>query len=421
MKGYSEALEYLYSLEKLGIVFGLENIKWLLNIIGKPQGVFRAIHIGGTNGKGSVASMLSWMLKLAGYRVGKYTSPHLVSFRERITINEEEITEEEVAELTADMRQEIEREDPDRPFTFFDFTTALAFEYFRRRHVDLALVEVGLGGRLDSTNVVQSLITVITNVTRDHMDYLGDTITDIAKEKAGIIKDGVPVVTGAVDGPRRIIEETAGRLGSPVYVMGRDFSYEKKGDQTMSYAGLSGARDDLFINLKGDHQFANAAVALCAAELLSSSGYEIGAEHMRRGLAGVTWPGRIEVMREKPAIVVDGAHNIEGISALVQFLTSRFPDRRKILVFGVMRDKEYKKMLALLAPLADTTILTKPGLERALSPVDLGKCVDRGIIMENVRAALGTAKAMATEGDVIVITGSLYLVGEARAIIDEIF
>lgn len=202
---YSEALEYLYGLEKLGIVFGLENIRRLLDIMGNPQRFFRAVHIGGTNGKGSVASMLSSVLDLAGYRAGKYASPHLLSFTERITINEREIAEEEVVELTAEMRKEIERKDRERPFTFFDFTTALAFEYFRRRHVDVALIEVGLGGRLDSTNAVEPFIAAITNVTFDHMDFLGNDIADIAREKAGIIKDGVPVVTAAVDRPRQII------------------------------------------------------------------------------------------------------------------------------------------------------------------------------------------------------------------------
>ena len=176
MTEYSNALAYLYSLEKFGIVFGLENIQWILDIIGNPHGFLKTVHIGGTNGKGSVAAMLSHILKAAGYRVGKYTSPHLVSFTERITINEEEITEAEVAELTAYIRQQIENVDPKRTFTFFDFTTALAFEHFRRKHVDIALVEVGLGGRLDSTNVVNPLISIITNVAFDHMDYLGNDI-----------------------------------------------------------------------------------------------------------------------------------------------------------------------------------------------------------------------------------------------------
>lgn len=418
---YSEALEYLYGLEKLGIVFGLENIRRLLDIMGNPQRFFRAVHIGGTNGKGSVASMLSSVLDLAGYRAGKYASPHLLSFTERITINEREITEEEVVELTAEMRKEIERKDRERPFTFFDFTTALAFEYFRRRHVDVALIEVGLGGRLDSTNAVEPFIAAITNVTFDHMDFLGNDIADIAREKAGIIKDGVPVVTAAVDRPRQIIEETAKLHGSPVYIMGRDFSYEKKGDQVMSYTGPAWTLDNLFVNLKGDHQFANAAVALCVAELLSSSGFEVNADHVRRGLAMVTWPGRIEVVREYPTVILDGAHNIEGARALVQFLEGHFSERRKVLVFGVLGDKEYEKMLGLLTPLADSVILTQPRSDRALSPAGLQKCLSRGIVSESLRDALNKARAITGERDVLVVTGSLYLVGEAKAIIDEIF
>jgi len=421
MTEYPNVLAYLYSLEKFGIVFGLENIQWILESIGNPHGFLKTVHIGGTNGKGSVAAMLSHILKAAGYRVGKYTSPHLVSFTERITINEEEITETEVAELTAYIRAQIESVDPNRAFTFFDFTTALAFEHFRRKHVDITLVEVGLGGRLDSTNVVNPLISIITNVAFDHMDFLGNDILDVTKEKAGIIKRGVPVVTGAQDAPQRIIEETGKSNDSPVYVMGRDFSYEKKGPQIMSYSGLSSRLNDIFVNLKGDHQLANAAIALCAAELLSSLGFGLDQREFYTGLSQVTWPGRLEIVREKPVVILDGAHNVDGIRALVEFLTSQFPGRRRLLIFGVMKDKEYEKMLGELLSHVDETILTVPKNDRALPPEFMQELAPKAIVADDVTWALKKAKSMSTDEDVIVITGSLYLVGECKTVINDIF
>jgi dihydrofolate synthase/folylpolyglutamate synthase len=421
MTDYPNVLAYLYSLEKFGIVFGLENIQWILNCIGNPHGSLKTVHIGGTNGKGSVAAMLSHILKDAGYRVGKYTSPHLVSFTERITINEEEITGAEVADLTAYIRQHTEGVEPTRTFTFFDFTTALAFEYFRRKNVDIALIEVGLGGRLDSTNVVNPLFSIITNVAFDHADYLGDDIIDIAREKAGIIKRGVPVVTGAQDGPRNIIEEEGEKFGSPVYALGRDFAHEKKESQTISYAGLSMKLDDVCVNLKGDHQLANAAIALCASELLMKYGFRIDEKHLRAGLSQATWPGRIEIVREHPTIILDGAHNVEGVRALASFLTSQYPDKRRLLIFGVMKDKEYEKMLSELLPFVSRTILTMTADDRALSPELMKKFAPKAVIASDAISALREAKSMSEREDVIVITGSLYLVGECKTIINDIF
>jgi dihydrofolate synthase/folylpolyglutamate synthase len=421
MTEYSNALAYLYSLEKFGIVFGLENIQWILDSIGNPHESLKTVHIGGTNGKGSVAAMLSHILRAGGFRVGKYTSPHLVSFTERVTVNEEEITETEVAELSGYIRRQVENNDPQRTFTFFDFTTALAFEYFRRKHVDIALVEVGLGGRLDSTNVVNPLISIITNVTFDHMDYLGSDILRIAEEKAGIIKRGVPVVTGARNAPQRIIEDAGRNSDSPVYLMGRDFSYEKKGTQHMSYSGLSARLDDVFVNLKGDHQLANAATALCTAELLSSFGFPVDQKGFCTGLSRVTWPGRLEIVREKPVVILDGAHNVDGIRALASFLKSQFPDRRKVLVFGVMGDKEFEKMLGEILPQVDETIFTAPKNDRALSPESMQKFAPKAFVADDVTWALKKAKSVSTEKDVVIITGSLYLVGESRAIINDVF
>lgn len=420
MTDYSNALAYLYGLERFGIVFGVENIQWILSTIGNPHERLRTIHIGGTNGKGSVAAMLSHIMKGAGYRVGKYTSPHLVSFTERITINETAITEGEVAELVESIRHRLERANPGERFTFFDFTTALALEYFRRSHVDIALIEVGLGGRLDSTNVVNPLVSIITNVAMDHMDYLGDDILRIAREKSGIIKKGVPVITGALDLPKRIIEETAHIQGSPVYSMGRDFSFTKAGTQRMSYTGLKLALSDIFVNLPGDHQLGNAALALCAMEILSSFGLKVDKGELRDGLTQVTWPGRLEVVSERPAVIIDGAHNRAGVEALTAFLRSLPKKGKRLLIFGVMKDKEYEGMLKELLPYFDEVILTMPANERALSPEIMKNIVPTAVIIHDSTKAVKEAQRIATPNDTIVITGSLYLVGEFKAIVHDI-
>jgi len=421
MTEYSNALAYLYNLEKFGMVFGLDNIKWILSVIGNPHEFLKTVHIGGTNGKGSIAAMLSHILKAAGYKVGKYTSPHLISFTERITINEERITDVEVSDLVDSIRQNLDAVDPKRTFTFFDFTTALAFEYFRKNNVDIALIEVGLGGRLDSTNVLNPLISVITNVAFDHMDYLGEDILRIAREKAGIIKKGVPVVTGAKDLPARIIEETAKMNDCSVYIMGRDFSYERKETQTMSYSGLSIKLNDVFVNLKGDHQLGNAAIALCTAELLSMLGFGMDQREVYAGLSQVTWPGRLQIIKEKPTIILDGAHNVDGIRTLVNFLKKQFPDRKRLLIFGVMKDKEYEKMLEELLPSVDEVIFTSSTNERALLPESMKKFAPKAVIVKDAARALKKVKSMSEENDVIIITGSLYLIGECMAIIDDVF
>ncbi len=421
MTEYSNALAYLYNLEKFGMVFGLDNIKWILSVIGNPHEFLKTVHIGGTNGKGSVAAMLSHILKAAGYKVGKYTSPHLISFTERITINEEKITDAEVSDLVDSIRQSLDAVDPKRTFTFFDFTTALAFEYFRKNNVDVALIEVGLGGRLDSTNVLNPLISVITNVALDHMNYLGEDILRIAREKAGIIKKGVPVVTGAKDLPARIIEETAKMNDCSVYIMGRDFSYERKETQTMSYSGLSIKLNDVFVNLKGDHQLGNAAIALCTAELLSMLGFGMDQREVYAGLSQVTWPGRLQITKEKPTIILDGAHNVDGIRTLVNFLKKQFPDRKRLLIFGVMKDKEYEKMLEELLPSVDEVIFTSSTNERALLPESMKKFAPKAVIANDAARALKKVKSMSEENDVIIITGSLYLIGECMAIIDDVF
>jgi len=414
MKEYEE---YLAGLEKFGTVFGLESIKWILSLLDNPHLGIKTVHVAGTNGKGSVVSMLSCMLQEEGYKVGKYISPHLVSFTERISINEVEIREEEVADIANVLRKRVRDADEKRFFTYFDFTTALAFEFFYERQTDICIVETGMGGRLDSTNVVSPLVSIITNVDYDHMNYLGSELPGIAREKAGIIKKGVPVVTGADGLSLEVIEETARGADSTVYALGRDFRFGKEGDQLMAYDGMKRQIDNLFVNLRGDHQLMNGALALAAAECLEGPGFRVSEAAMRNGLSRVNWQGRLEVVNERPLILLDGAHNVQGIRSLKQYLRGHFTEKRKILVFGVMRDKAYGEMVEEILPLFDAVILTRPDIDRALSPYELKDSAGEALVTESVGDALREARNMAKDEDLIVVTGSFYTVGEARSIV----
>ncbi len=418
---YESSLEYLSGLERFGSVFGLENITRLLGTIGDPHRSLTTVHVAGTNGKGSVATMISCMLRAAGYRVGKYTSPHLVSFTERITVNEEEITEDEVAFLAEHIRNRAHRNGSGPFYTYFDFTTALAFEHFRREKVDIAVVETGLGGRLDSTNVIEPLTTVITNVAFDHMKELGGTIGKIAGEKAGIIKKGVPLITGVRGKALEVLAARARELASPIHVLGRDFLCRKKGERRFSYRGVGWDCDDIALNLEGDHQLTNAALALCAVESLSRRGFRVGEGHARDALASVRWQGRLETVRERPLVILDGAHNLSGVRALTRFLRSRYRDRRKVLVFGVMRDKQYGRMLEVMNGCVDLAILTQPNTERALEAESMRGLIRDPIVMKDTRSALRKARQLAGDGDLILVTGSLYTIGEAKRAVNEIF
>ncbi len=421
MKGYSETLDYLYGLEKFGIVFGLENIRWILSLLDNPQDSYQSIHVAGTNGKGSVASMVSFVLKGAGFRTGAYTSPHLVSFTERITVDGEPIREAEVVELTQLIKKRTDEEDRQRTFTFFDFTTALAFVYFKRKGVDVAVVEAGLGGRLDSTNVISPLVSVITNVALDHQDYLGDTVEEIAREKAGIIKKGVPVVTGASGPALAVIREIAADKAD-LYALDEAFSYSKKGRQTMSYRGVGTFLDDVSVPLRGDHQMFNAALALCVLELLAARGYPLDESRIRKGLGSTRWPGRLEFAHPlpgKPPVLYDGAHNPDGARALAAFLKTEFPDKRKILVFGVMKDKDFKGMLGELLPAVQHVIITRPDIARAAAPADVASHAPGALVTDSVKEALEAAFKTATSKDLIVVAGSFYTLGETKRLLDE--
>ena len=419
MNGYSETLDYLYGLEKFGMVFGLDNVRWILSLIENPQDAIKTVHVAGTNGKGSVAAMLSRILRTARLRNRGLYVPASRLIHRAHHYQRRAITEAEVVDLARFIKGRIDEADPARSYTFFDFTTALAFLHFRRKGVDIAIVEVGLGGRLDSTNVINPLVSVITNVDYDHQEYLGNTIEQIAGEKAGVIKEGVPVVTGAEGKALGVIKAAA--ANTVLYAMGEAFTYKKKGDQLMWYRGVHRTYDELSLALRGDHQLFNAALVLCAAELLGDKGFNLNEYTVRKGLSSAVWPGRLEVVKKtgRPLVLIDGAHNPQGISSLASYLRGHFLNRKKILIFGVMKDKDFVEMIKTLLPLVDRTILTRPETSRAALPVDVAAYAPGALVTATVAEAVEAAFKVAQERDLIIVTGSFYTVGEAKKLLDE--
>jgi len=441
---YRGTLDYLFGLQKFGIKLGLDNITVLLKQLGNPHAGFRAIHIAGTNGKGSTAAFLASILRQAGYRVGLYTSPHLVDFTERIQVDGVPITEKRVVQLTEQIRRVVDqmiREgslwakgtatllpkdfDPGKAtITFFEFTTAMAFLHFQEARVEVAVLETGLGGRLDATNVIDPLLSLITSISLEHQQYLGKTLLQIAGEKAGIIKPGRPLLTTARQPEvRSLLEQKCRKLQSPFYVWGRDFRSRRVGPQLMNFRGRYHRWLKLRLGLGGRHQILNASLALAAAEVLIEGGFSLDEEHLRKGLAETKWPGRLEMIGDSPRILLDGAHNPGAAEVLKKSLKGNFSRRRLILVLGIMADKEIPKMMTHLVPLADLLILTRPRMDRAASPALLrshassfGKPM---VEVAEVSAAVKYALAEAEKEDLIVISGSLFTVGEARAFLVE--
>ncbi|MGZ3493653.1 MAG: bifunctional folylpolyglutamate synthase/dihydrofolate synthase [Thermodesulfobacteriota bacterium] len=417
---YQKSLDYLYGLEKFGMIFGLNQIERILSVTGNPHKEIQAIHIGGTNGKGSTAAMMSSILQKEGYRVGLYTSPHLIRFTERIKVNGKEIEEKEVAALTEWMKKEIEAAGIAPRFTFFDFTTAMAFHYFKQKLVDLAVLEVGLGGRLDSTNVVDPLISVITNVAKDHEEHLGKSILKIAGEKAGIIKKGRPLITAATTPQAlHLFSKICREKESPFYRVGKEFRYARAEDGDFDYEGLNRKLWSVHLNLKGFHQIINAATAFGAMEVLEDLGYRVSTDAMIDGVREVEWPGRLEMVSSSPGVILDGAHNPAGALVLKESLEKEFQFQHLVLLIGIMKDKDIQSILQLLAPLADHIILTRPHTDRAAPPLLLKKILGRSgkkaEIVEDLNEAIVRGLSLVGKEDLLCITGSLYTVGEARA------
>lgn len=427
---YQDELSYLYSLQRFGIKLGLSNIRALCSLLGNPQEDIRTVHIGGTNGKGSTAAVLSAVLQESGYRVGLYTSPHLIDFTERIRINNTQITPEEVSRLVRCIRDRIKN--TKLTPTFFEFTTALALLYFVREGVDIAIIEVGMGGRMDATNIVNPLVSVITNVDYDHTEHLGKSLKKITREKCGIIKEGVPVVTSEIKEDVLFnIGQKAKEVGTSAYRYHKDFRADLLKitckDSHFYYDGLIWKRLYLESPLTGKHQMYNMGAALCTIELLTENGFKVTEPQVIEGVRNVAWPGRLEAFSSNPLVLLDGAHNHAGTVALREFIEGVVKRNRMggkiVLIFGVLKDKDVHSMAGELVPFSSEVIVTKPNTERGL-PVEVFSKIVEGYgikphATQTVSEALSLAYDIASPSDVIVITGSLYVVGEARALLSN--
>lgn len=419
---YSATVQFLYGLQQHGIKLGLETIRALLTRVGEPHRRYPVLHIGGTNGKGSTSALVASILQAAGYRVGLYTSPHLIDFRERIRVDGAMIPEGRVSELVESLRAAAA---PDLTPTFFEFTTALAVQYFAECLVDVAVLEVGLGGRFDATNVVEPLVAAITTIGLDHEAYLGSTLDAIAYEKAGIIKQGVPLVIGRIDAsPRRVIEDRALVQAAPVYGLGREFRCDGASAADCDYAGMAARYEHLACPLRGRFQLDNLACALALVELAGDRGLAVPETAVRIGLQQVAWEGRLETVGDAPTVMLDGAHNPAAAVVLAEYLAEwrrARPTARVSLILGMMRDKHPREFLAPLLPLIDRLILTQADLPRASTGADLRDLLRDSAPFAEVAAtpadALASAKRSASPSDLICVTGSLMLVGEVKALL----
>ncbi len=421
---YQEAMDYIASLQQFGSVLGLERISHLLEVLGNPQQHLRVIHIAGTNGKGSVGTFISSMLQAAGYQVGRYISPAVYEYRERIQINGHYIPEEALCQHLERIRtacNQMVQAGEEHP-TVFEIETALCFLYFAAAQCDFVVLEVGLGGRFDSTNVIaKPLLSVITSISLDHTAILGDTLAKIAYEKAGILKEGCPVVLYPQEpSAMQVLLETAAGLHAPVHMA--DFAQlfplsDNLHGQRFQYKTLQA----LEITLLGSHQLRNAATAIEAMWVLPQLGHPVSESAMRQGLFAAKWPGRLEVLTQSPLVMVDGAHNPDAAQQLADAIYRYFHKNQVVLVMGIFADKEYTQILEILSPVADTLIALTPQQTRALPSETLSTLARTQFAQvidgKTACGALQTALELVPSNGVVLAFGSLSTVGEITALV----
>ncbi len=417
---YDEIYRFLCSLDRFGILLGLDTITRLLERLGDPQSRFPAVHVAGSNGKGSTCSFISNVLREAGLKTALYTSPHLNDFRERIRFDGNMVSKEAVIRSTERVRRVY---DPSRT-TFFEFTTAVAFDCIAEAGPDIAVIEVGLGGRLDATNTVSPLVTVITDIAREHEDYLGTGIRAVATEKAGIIKPRVPVVTGATRrDAREVISEKAAGLAAPIRLYGKDFRGVRTALNRFTFSSRDMVLEDIELGMAGSHQTKNATLACAAIQELRDAGFVIPDSAIREGLSRTIFPGRFEVLRRKPDVVIDGAHTPEAMRLLKSTFRQHYPGIRPYLMLGALKEKNYPLMLQTIAPIAKEVVCVTPQGDRALPAEDLAAEV-RALGLD-VTAVDGITEGFrvlldkAAPEDVILATGSLYMIGPVRTACDK--
>ncbi|GIW47173.1 MAG: bifunctional folylpolyglutamate synthase/dihydrofolate synthase [Deltaproteobacteria bacterium] len=414
-----DGLAYLDSLCLYRVKPGLSRILKILDAFGNPQHRVPSLIVGGTNGKGSVSATISSVLESQGYKTALYTSPHLLSVTERIKINGREIPVDTLSNLLLEIK-EVALKLHEEP-SFFEVLTAAAFLYFACEKADISVLEVGMGGRWDATNVVTPLVSVITNVSMDHMEFLGNTIEEIASEKAGIIKPSVPVVTGARDKALRKIELVARDNLSPTVVLYRDFTYEGKTPRDFTYLGPMWHLKGLSLNLQGLFQLENASVAISALECLSRfHGIKIEENNLRTALSTTRWEGRMEILRESPPLILDGAHNKAGAAALRDSLKHMFPGKRFVFLIGMLSDKDHSGYIEELVEITDivavTNIPSKRGTDAKTLASKFKNLTNRVEVIEDTEEALCRVANLEAP---VCITGSLYLVAEAKKLLSK--
>lgn len=427
---YKEAMNYIKNTEKFGRNYGLSRTEKILELLGNPHKELKCIHIAGTNGKGSTTAMLNSILIHAGNKVGMYTSPYLEVFEERIQINSKNISEKSLSLVVSEVKKavheviELGYEHP----TEFEIITCAAFLHFKMEKVDFAVIEVGLGGRLDSTNVITPILSIITSISYDHMQVLGDTIEEIANEKAGIIKDKVPVVLYPQEFVVEKVIEKACLKNSSSLIRVKEDSVglcninEKNYTQTIRVKTYKD-NYDIELSLLGSHQVVNCATALTAVEVLKDLGVKIEKTHILNALSSVKWIGRLEVMNRNPLIVIDGAHNIDGINRLVESVEKYFKYDNLILVLGILADKQVEAMIKAIAPLGSKIIAVTPHSERGSLAVELKEVIlkynKNCEAVENYADAYKKAVGYSNSRDMILFSGSLHMIGDMRKIIKE--
>jgi dihydrofolate synthase/folylpolyglutamate synthase len=426
---YEKVTKYKYDIR----TFNLGRVEALMAAVGNPERAFRSIHIAGTKGKGSTATMAQSILTAAGFRTGLYTSPHLSRIEERMTVDGGMMPEEEFIQIVNELAPYTLRQREERPSespTFFELVTAAGFRHFARRRAELAVVEVGMGGRLDATNVIRPEVSVITRVDYDHEERLGHTLDRIAFEKAGIIKPGVPVVCAPQEPEAlAVVAETAERRGSPWVRIGSDYRVEnvrtgldaqKAPFCRFDLSGRGEARRGLELHMLGEHQATNAACAAAAVDLLAERcGLKVSPEAVRRGLDSARSPARLEVFAGKPLVLLDGAHNPISMRALCAALDGAFAGARLVLLMGVSRDKNVEEIFKLILPRAAAVIFTRSDSPRAAEPPALAElahnlCGVRAEICDDAHQALQRARALARPDDLLCVTGSFFLAGMLR-------
>ena len=418
---YQEALRYLYSLTQSGIKLGLKNTAQILRYFGDPQLKTPTVHIAGTNGKGSTAAITESILRASGHNVGLYTSPHLLDFRERIQINRRMIEKQQTADLICRIKSAVEK--LKTPVTFFEFGTVLAFLYFHEQKTDINIIEVGLGGRLDATNLCKAEISIITSISRDHTQYLGEDLEQITFEKASIIKESGTVFA---DIPKeelfRVVNDLAQKCSANLYRLGEDFHVAPETGNSekniFSYRWGSRVLNNLILPLNGRFQRNNAGLALSACLALKEHGFKVEEEHLRQGLETVSWEGRLETVFSHPTVVLDCAHNEESVRNMTLELRENFKFSRCFIVLGLMKDKKIDEIINILSPLGDQFFLLSVNPPRGEAPEILAEKLKAhnkpSQSFGTISDALQAVKQIANQDDLICITGSIFLVAEAK-------